>query len=1069
MNMKIYNDKIEKKKNYFNWVCIGAILLFMVDMSLTDLNAETVRTVKTITGQVRDAHTKKALIAATISVLNDKATATSDEKGYFKLDIPSSKAILKVSAFEYNIREIPVQGSDSIIIELYSDIFSNYYKEIDGLNGVVENALLPAPYKNVNELSHSQAISADEVFQTESGGDVRAITRSGVEGVGASLFIRGLNSININAQPLFVVDGVIWNNLYDVASIHDGFFSNPLNNIDVGDIESITVLKDGASLYGSKAANGVVLIKTKRGKDMVTRISLNVLMGSTAIPRSIPVMNANDYKSYVTDIIGTAGLTNEAISQLPYLNDNPVRSIYKIYHNSTDWGNQVYQTGSSKSYSINVNGGDEKALYYLSLGYTGNSGVVQSTDMQRYNLRLNADINLTKFVTLGFNTCYSLIERKLVDDGVNNYTSPTWLSLIKSPFLSPNTFTSLGDKTTEFEYADVFNVGNPSGIIKYANNTLKQNYFDFDLKPVLHFSPEFTLSEQFDYNLNKTDEDYYRPYLYTAPIFIQGIGNSSNARMSQVMRNNTLFSDTRLNFTKKFDTFNSLKVFLGTRYLFDYYESDYVEGHNSLSNSAINLPGSFTNLSASGINDLTKSVSNYMNVDYSYDNRYLLNIAASMDGSSRFGNETKGGFSLFGHSWGVFPSANGAWLISSEKFMKNLPVINLLKLRAGYGITGNDNIPNYQTLAYFYSVRLKGVANGMVLSNIANPQIQWETTGRANLGIDMNLFHERLSLSFDVYSSKTTDLLVPKVFQDVAGLDSYWANEGSLTNKGFELSVNSILVNDKNFKWEFGFNAGHYINKITDLPNGQYTTSVYDGEVLTSVGSSAGVFYGYKTNGVFATEDAANAANLRIQNNNGTFSQFEAGDVSFVDVPDKNGVKDGIINAADKQIIGNPNPTIYGTISNKLSYKKLTLTALFTYSYGNDVYNYQRSLLESGKNYSNQSTEMLNRWNSEGQVTTQPKAVFGDPMGNSRFSDRWIEDGSYIRLKTLSLSYIVPLKLNFIESFNVWISANNLMTFTKYLGADPEFSSRNSVLYQGIDAGLLPLSKSYYIGFKFNL
>ena len=435
-----------------------------------------------------------------------------------------------------------------------------------------------------------------------------------------------------------------------------------------------------------------------------------------------------------------------------------------------------------------------------------------------------------------------------------------------------------------------------------------------------------------------------------------------------------------------------------------------------------------------------------------------------MDGSSRFGSETTGGFSLFGHSWGVFPSLNGSWLISSEKFMRNVHAISLLKFRVGYGITGNDDIHDYQTETYFSSIRFKDVANGVVLTNLANPQIQWETTGRANLGLDMGLFNDRLTLSVDVYSSNTSNLLVLKQFQDIAGLDSYWTNGGKLSNKGIEFSANAKLLNLKNLHWELGLSVGHYINKITELPNGNYTTSVYGGEILTSVGNPAGVFYGYKTKGVFATEAQATASNLKKMNANGTYSYFGAGDVIFDDVH-----KDGIIDAQDKQIIGNPNPKLYGTISNKFSYKKLTLSALFTYSYGNDVYNYQRSQLEAGIDYSNQSTAMLSRWVTEGQITSQPKAVYGDPMGNSRFSDRWIEDGSYIRLKTIMLSYNIPIKSNFIEGVNIWLSANNVFTLTKYTGADPEFSAQNSVLFQGVDPGLVPMSRSYYIGLKFNL
>ena len=333
-----------------------------------------------------------------------------------------------------------------------------------------------------------------------------------------------------------------------------------------------------------------------------------------------------------------------------------------------------------------------------------------------------------------------------------------------------------------------------------------------------------------------------------------------------------------------------------------------------------------------------------------------------------------------------------------------------------------------------------------------------------NGGVDLGLFNDRLSLSFDCFSSNTSNLLVVKQLPVIAGLGSYWTNGGTMQNTGYELSVNWKALNFKNFTWELGASVGHYANKITSLPVNDYTTQVFDGEVLTAVGQPMGTFYGYKTLGVFATQADADLAGLKKLNIDGTYSQFNAGDINFDDK-----TPDGIIDEKDKQIIGNSNPDLYGTITSKLSYKRISLSTVFTYSYGNDVYNYFRSQLESGKDFNNQTRVMINRWTAAGQVTDIPKAIYGDPMGNSRFSNRWIEDGSYLRLKTMTLSYDVPIKSNFIEGFNVWVSANNLLTLSKYLGLDPEFSVRNSVYYQGVDAGLVPLTKSYYIGVKFNL
>jgi hypothetical protein len=379
-------------------------------------------------------------------------------------------------------------------------------------------------------------------------------------------------------------------------------------------------------------------------------------------------------------------------------------------------------------------------------------------------------------------------------------------------------------------------------------------------------------------------------------------------------------------------------------------------------------------------------------------------------------------------------------------------------------MTGNDDIEDFLALTYFSAIRLKGVANGMVLANIANPRIQWETTHRVNAGADAGLFNDRLNLSFDAYTSTTNNLLYLKNFQDVAGLNAYWNNGGKMKNSGYEFSAVAKLLHFKNFGWELGLSAGHYTNKITDLPDGEFITEAFDAEILTRKGEAAGVFYGYKTSGVFATEQQAASAMLKMKDNTGEYSYFGAGDMIFEDI-----YSDGIIDENDRTIIGNPNPDLYGTFSNKFTYKNLSLNVLFAYSLGNDVYNYQRRNLESGSSFENQTTALLSRWTTEGQNTTQPKAVFADPMGNSRFSDRWIEDGSYLRLKSISMNYQLPLKSNFVEGVNLWLSAGNLFTFTNYLGTDPETSASNHPLLQGIDAGLIPLTRNYNIGIRLNL
>lgn len=1015
-----------------------------------------------VLGVVRDAKTQQPIVAAQIRAQNHKSAATTDENGNFEIEVASSGEILIVVAYDYNTSEISVRGRENLEIELYSDAFNDLYKDIESLVGPIRSSAAVNATKGTQDIGYPTYLSVDNVIHSRMNGDVRALNRSGNTGMGASIFMRGLNSVNINAQPLFVVDGVIWNNYYDLQSIQDGFYINPLNDIDLNDIENVTIIKDGTSIYGSKGANGVIVIKTKRGIDMATRIVFNAYGGITEKASSLPMMNGDQLRTYTTDVLGTTDLGG-AIDNLPYLDDDPTSSSYKTYHNNTNWDDEVYQQGISQSYNIGVNGGDDKALYFFSLGYTGNSGIVKTTDLQRMNARTNADFFLTDNIKLGMNVGYTNVSYTLLDDGINQYTSPTYLAMLKAPFLNPYAYTPDGTLTTDVVDADIFGVGNPTAITDLALNTSKHYRLSIGFKPEFKLSPEFTLSTQFDYGLDKFKETNYSPMIGVVDREIPGIGISENVFKSQIMRNIAIFSDTQLKFEKQMNEVHNLKAIAGVRYVSNFLEFDYGEGHNSGSDQKRNLLNQIIRFT-DGANNRVKSISNYLSADYSYDNRYMLTAVVALDGSSRFGRETLGGFQFFDRSWAVFPSLNAAWLISSETFMANSNAVDLLKLRVGYGYSGNDDIEPYAWSAYFESTRYMDRANGLILANIGNSQIQWETTAKASLGLDAILFNNRLSLSVDAYSNKTKDLLVMKSLPEVAGNGLYWGNGGELSNKGLEFSADIKLLNLTNFKWEVGASIGHYKNTIESLTDGDYVTSIYGADILTSVGNPAGVFYGYKTLGVFTGEEAAATANLKIIDEDGIAHPFQAGDMHFDDVNN-----DGIINDNDRQVIGDPNPDFYGSFNSKFSFMNFTLEMLFSYSYGNDVYNALRANLESGSLPFNQTTAMLNSWFYEGQQTNQPKVAYGDPMGNASFSDRWIEDGSYLRFKTLSLGYDVPLKSTIIEGLNVYVLANNLFTLSNYLGRDPEVSAGNKVLYQGIDTGLLPQTRSYFIGIKLNL
>ena len=381
---------------------------------------------------------------------------------------------------------------------------------------------------------------------------------------------------------------------------------------------------------------------------------------------------------------------------------------------------------------------------------------------------------------------------------------------------------------------------------------------------------------------------------------------------------------------------------------------------------------------------------------------------------------------------------------------------------------GNDQVDNTATLTYLAGSTMFGEKFPTIkFSNIGNTTLCWETTNRLNAGIEGNFINNRLNVRVNYFKSWTNNLITLGSLSYVAGLTDYWTNDGKLQNEGFDAAFTAKLINQKNFKFELGASMGHYKNKVTQLPNGvkSFTTDMYNATILTSVGNPVGMFYGFKTDGVYATSAAAAKDGLAIQDIAGNKTYYGAGDMKFIDQNN-----DKIINDADRVIIGDPNPDIYGNIrANFLIGKHWSLGINFNYSLGNDIYNYQRALLESGSMFVNQTTAMNRRWMTEGQVTDMPSVVYGDPMGNSRFSDRWIEDGSYLKLKNVKLAYNVPIQNEYIQGLSVWVAANNLYTFTRYLGNDPEVTPGNGVLVQGIDAGYLNPGRNFTLGVKINL
>ena len=925
------------------------------------------------------------------------------------------------------------------------------------------------------------------------GADVRTVTRSAAPGIGATMFVRGLSSINANAQPLIVVDGVEQDMQQNRLSLHSGQINNILANIAPEDIASVKVLKNATALYGARGGNGVILITTKRGKSMATRIDANISAGVSLVPQLPTMMNASQYRNYATEILGTVpeNINRDTPISFRFLNDDPNNYYYHTYHNDTDWTDYVYDTAMTQNYNINVQGGDDIGMYNLSVGYVKAESTAKNNDFDRMNVRFNTDINILYNLNTKFDISISRTNSKVFDDGAMEdlsagaITSPTFLSLIKSPIVSPYQYNAIVGGFTSLlcDYDDIYSqlgsgygLANPVAILNNANgdnkNKAENTYFNVRIEPTWTINNSLSLTSMFSYTLDRNSQRYHRPFVGVPSFEISNLGTVTSMVASLFSKEINVVSDTHIDWKHQYGKHN-LAAFGGFKYTyFSFDDNNLKTEYNSTTNDknpALSASSGYQHIK--GNNDVWKNLQWYGNVDYNYMNRYFATVSLSAEANSRFGAKS-GDLDLCGVAWALFPSVQLGWVMTNESWFPHNAGINYLRVNAGYDMSGNDDISNYAARTSLSAVRFNYNAIGLQLTNIGNDEIKWETNHKFNVGLQAYMLNNRLGVDFNYYVNKTKDLLTLQTFKNpIGGINNYWTNGGEIKNEGFELSVTTKPVVTRNWNVEVGASVGHYANKVTKLPDGDYTSSVYgDNNILTSVGNPVGLFYGYKTAGVFATDAEAKAAGkdgyLYMEDNAGIRNDFKAGDVHFIDQNN-----DGKISELDKVVIGDPNPDIYGNIFATINYKNLTLTMGWNYSLGNDVYNYQRSILNSGSTFYNQQVAEVAHWRYEGQQTDYPRLAYGDPMGNNRFSDRWIEDGSYLRLKTLNLSYKVPVpgSWTWLQGLTIWAQANNLFTFTKYLGSDPEFSIGNGVLYQGIDCGNIAQGRSFQCGVKINL
>lgn len=1084
---------------------------------------------KEVTGFVTDDATGEPMGGVRIQALGlERYSTLTEEDGSYKLSIPVFSDAVYVYAEGYNPLQVAVKdgrADANLITTTFNSSFT------DGTSIISEKTAY---------IEESSSISVDQDIERLLAGDVHTILRNGIPGIGSYMTIRGVNSINANAQPLIILDGNMIDPQSDRVAMHEGFYNNLLAGIDPENIESVKVIKNATALYGAKGGNGVIIITTKRGKSMATKIGVRIFGGVELAPKKLSVLNGDQYSSYLSDMVSTIkNMSASGLGTYAFLDKSPSNYYRKIFSNNTDWQKDMYRSAMTQNYKINVEGGDEIGMYALSLGYTNGKSTAKGTDFDRLNLRFNTDIQIFEKLRTGLDIVYNQVSYDILDNGwsedysMQNIGSTNVLGLIQAPFISPYSYYYDETSTAQYssdrlalssDYAGKYAstggnwlknpfqfplrlgdkgineaLRNPYWILENSpgenKNYAQSTQIDLNVSPTYQVTKTFSITDRFNFLMTRNSEKYFLPVNGTTNYFLKDLGDINAVQKTLFSKETTLQNDLRLDWRNIYGA-HTIDVFGGWRYNNYSYSYNYMRGYNNENDKLPIMNKNMAYPDYSGTNDNWIDMTLYLDANYNYANRYFADATLSMQSSSRFGKNTKKGIQMCGVSWGIFPSIQLGWLLSNEKwFPYTGGAVNYLKLTVGFDQSGNDDLDYYAARTYWESMKVTNNTVGLYLNNIENSSIQWETTTRWNAALQGVFLNNRLTAGLDLFWNKTTDLLTLKELHYMSGMKKYWTNEGALTNRGFEFNANAAIINRKNWKWELGFSLGHYNNKITALPESSsnyiyqadvkgghkktihgYTSDIYGKEnVLTAVGEAVGSFFGWETDGVFADDKEASTAGklgylkypTGLKDENKKYYDFKAGDVRFVD---QNG--DGVIDDSDKKVIGNPNPDLYGNIYSSLTWKNLRLDVNFKFSEGNDIYNYQRSELEGLNTTYNQTSAALRRWTYEGQNTDMPKACYTDSedwRNNERMSDRWIEDGSFLKLKNVRLTYKIPYSNSWLLGLKVWGEANNLFTLTKYLGTDPEMSCRNSSLYQGIDTGLLPSGRSFNVGVSINL
>lgn len=968
----------------------------------------------TVQGVVKD-QTGETVIGASVMEKGTTNGTITGIDGDFSLNM-SPNGTLVVSFVGYKTQEVQVKGQKQLQVVLSEDAEMLDEVVVIGYGTMKKSDLTGAVSSIGNkDIKDSPVSNLGQAIQGKISGV--QIVDAGKPGDNVSIKIRGLGSIN-NCDPLVVIDGVPT----DLG----------LSSLNMADVERLDVLKDASAtaIYGSRGANGVVMITTKRGTEGKGKLAVSAnysFQNATNVPS---LLNAAQYAELSNDMMVNSGR-----------NSNPEWANPSELGAGTDWMDELLRTGVMQNYTVSYSGGNEKSHYYVSGGFLDQSGIVKSVNYRRFTFQSNSDAQVLKWLKFSNNITFSADTKKSGSYNIGDALK----ALPIYPVKNEDGSWSGPDGNSEW-YGSTRNPIGPTELNKSQTdgyNFLANLTAELTFTKWLKFKSTFGYDAKFWFIDNFTPKYNWKP----TPTEETSRYKSDNKSFTYLWDNYFLFDHT---FAEKH------RVGLMAGMSAQWNTNDYLNAQkNVFMFDNVHEMDNGEEMYAIGGNETEWALLSYMaRVNYSYEDRYLLTATIRRDGSSRFGKK---------HRWGTFPSVSVAWRASQEKWFPKNDYINDLKVRAGYGVTGSQaSVGNYSYLAsYNTSVYPFGISSGnqtaLVSSTLANPYIHWEEVAQTNIGFDASLFNSRVMFSFDAYLKETRDMLVKASIPITSGFEdttTTYTNAGKVRNQGIEMSLHTINLTGE-LGWETNLTATYNKNKIKDLNSDvPYYINQINNSYVTMLAKDypINVFYGYVTDGIFQNQSEVNTHAVQ--------PGAEPGDIRFRDLNN-----DGVINDSDRTVIGNPNPSWLFSMNNSLSYKGFELSVFLQGIAGNKIYN-ANNIDNTGMAAAyNQTTDVLKRWQGEGTSNSMPRAVFGDPNQNTRVSDRFVENGSYLRLKNITLSYTFPkqwLQKAQIENARLSLSCENVATITGYSGFDPE------VGINGIDQNRYPISRTFSLGLNFN-